>query len=410
MPDKQDFTFGPTVIEKPAVLRYVPPKRLKTIAIIAAGVALCIVIAGLLTRMVSARTVDEWTQDQAVPIVKTIAPSGARAGNGLVLPGAAQALNSAPIYAQVSGYVQKWFVDIGTPVKVGQLLAQIDPRTYQAALDQAKGALARDAANLANAKVDLGRYQALAAQNAISSQQVATQQSTVNADAGVVQADQAQVEQASINLGYTRIIAPFDGIVTSRSIDIGNFVAVGNASSTPLFTVADESRLRVYVRVPQGYSADIQPGTSASFKVPEYPDRTFTATADASAGAVDPASGTVLVQLITDNSQHLLKPGAYAEVHFNLHTNAVAVQVPSSALMFRNSGMAVATVGRNGTVAIKNVTIARDLGTSVEISSGVSPSDRIIDNPPDSIRPGDMVRVANALPRAGKSRTKTAEE
>jgi len=407
MPDRQDFDLDVAAEEQPAVLRFVPPKRLKTVGVVAAAVALTVVAAGLFTRMVAAHEVDDWTQGQVVPIVKTITPADRRAGNNLVLPGSVQAFNSAPIYAQVSGIVQKWYVDIGTPVKAGQLLAQIDPRTYQAALDQAKGQLARDAANLANAKVDLGRYQSLASQNAISNQQVATQQSVVAADAGVVQADRAAVEQASINLGYTRIVAPFDGTVISRSIDIGNFVAVGNASLTPLFTVADESRLRVYVRVPQSYSADIQQGSAASFSVPEYPQRSFTATVDANSGAVDPASGSVLVQLLADNSDYLLKPGAYAEVHFNLHTNAVAMQVPSSALIFRDSGMAVATVARDSKVAIKHVTIAHDLGTSVEIASGVDPSDRIIDNPPDSLRPGDTVQVANGAP--AHQRTRTAE-
>ena len=161
-----------------------------------------------------------------------------------------QAFSNAPIYAQISGTVQKWYVPtLAPPVKAGALLAQIDPRSHEAALAQAKGQLARDSATLANARVDLGRYQALAAQNAISAQQLATQKTTVDADGGVVATDQAAVQTAAINLGYTSISAPFDGIVTSRSVDVGALVTVGTASATPLFTVMDQTRLRIWASI-----------------------------------------------------------------------------------------------------------------------------------------------------------------
>ncbi len=388
MPDQRD------------ILRYTPPPHLKLIGIIAACAAVVVVAFGLISRVFAAREAADGTSAASIPVVKIINPSGENGRGSLVLPGAVQAFNNAPIYAQVSGYVQKWFVDIGTRVKTGELLAQIDPRSYQAALDQAKGQLARDVATLANAKVDLSRYQSLAAQNAVSNQQLATQQAAVAADAGVVEADKASVESAKINLGYTRIVAPFAGIVTSRSIDIGNFVAVGNASATPLFTVTDESRLRIYVHVPQSYSAEVKPGMTAAFTVPEYPGRSFTATAQAISGAVDTVTGTVLVELRADNFDHTLKPGDYAQVHFDLHSATVAVQIPSSALMFRDSGMSVAVVGPNGRVTIKHITIAEDFGSSVEVASGMRAGDKVIDNPPDLLNSGDIVRVANPVPAA----------
>jgi RND family efflux transporter MFP subunit len=248
---------------------------------------------------------------------------------------------------------------------------------------------------LANARVDLNRYQALAAQNAISAQQLSTQQATVGAQAGVVAADQAQVSQASINLAYTRIIAPFDGTVTSRAVDVGNLVTVGTPSATPLFTVADQSKLRLYVRVPQNYAPYIRDGMTVNFTVPQFAGRTFHAALVASAGAVASATGTILVQFAADNSDGTLQPGAYAEVKFPLPAGANGIRVPATALIFRDAGMQVATVDASGHVKLKTVTIARDLGASVDISSGVSPQDSIIDNPADALQDGDEVRIAS---------------
>ena len=270
------------------------------------------------TSLVDSRNTRQWTDEQAVTPVQLITLAGATGGD-FTLPGDIQAFTTAAINAQVSGTIQKWFVDIGAPVKQGQILAQIDPRTYEAALAQARGQLARDAATLANARVDLTcRYQTLAAQNAISAQQLATQQATVAADAGVVETDRAAVQAAQINLGYTRVVAPFAGTVTSRSIDVGQLVTANTTTATPMFTVTDQSRLRIYVRMPQNYSFLVRPGMTASFTVPEYPGRTFTATLAASAGAITSQSGTQLIQMQVDNSDHALKPGSYAEVRFSV--------------------------------------------------------------------------------------------
>jgi RND family efflux transporter MFP subunit len=255
--------------------------------------------------------------------------------------------------------------------------------------------LARDSATLANARVDLSRYQALAAQNAISAQQLATQQATAQAQAGIVEADRAQVAQAEINLAYTRIVAPFDGIVTSRAVDVGNLVNVGTPGSTPLFTVSDQSRLRLYVRVPQNYAPYIRDGMTVNFTVPQYPGRVFTAQLVASANAVASATGTILVQFSTDNADGALQPGAYAEVKFPLPAGAHGVRVPATALIFRNEGMQVATVDADNRVKLKTVKISRDLGASVDVSTGISDKDRLIDNPADALQDGDEVRVSS---------------
>jgi len=399
MPDKNPDA-GPTAdmgegSARDSLLRHTAPPGLKRFGKLALIVAVAIAIAGIGWRFWKSHATAEWTDDQVITTVQVIKLVSAKNGGNLTLPGDVQPFSSAPIFAQVTGYMQKWYFDIGAKVKKGDLLAQIDPRSYEAALAQAKGTLARDSATLANARVDLNRYQALAAQNAISAQQLSTQQATVGAQAGIVDADRAQVSQAAINLAYTRIIAPFDGTVTSRAVDVGNLVNVGTATATPLFTVTDQSKLRLYLRVPQNYASYIRPGMTVSFKVPQYPDRTFQASLVASSGAVASSTGTVLVQFAADNSDGALQPGAYAEVKFPLPAGANGIRVPATALIFRDEGMQVATVGADNRVKFKTVVIARDLGAAVDITSGLSRSDRIIDNPADALQNGDEVRVAS---------------
>jgi RND family efflux transporter MFP subunit len=398
MPDKDpDVGPGPNKL-----LHHAPPPGLKRWGRLAVIAAIVVAVLGIGWRLWNSRDAAEATEDQSVPTVQVIKIRIAKNGGNLALPGDLQAFASAPIHAQVSGYVQKWFFDIGAHVKKGDLLAQIDPRTYEAALAQSKGMLARDSATLANARVDLNRYQALAAQNAISAQQLSTQQATVGAQAGIVDSDRAQVSQASINLAYTRIIAPFDGIVTSRAIDVGNLVTVGTPTATPLFTVADQSKLRLYVRVPQNYAPYIQGGMAVSFTLPQYPGKLFHAKLVANANAVASATGTMLLQFAADNSDGALQPGAYAEVKFPLPAGANGIRVPATALIFRDAGMQVAKVDATGHVKLQTVTIARDLGAAVDISSGVSPADRIIDNPADALQDGDEVKVAEAANQDAK--------
>jgi len=389
MPDKSDHSESGM---EPDILRHSAPPRLKFYGVVALVVAAVVVVAGLGLRFYSGVRTQQWTEDQAVPSVQTIELKGTKAGGALDLPGDVEPFINAPIFAQINGTVQKWNVDIGGVVKVGDVLAQIDPRPYQAALAQAQGALARDAATLANARVDLTRYQALAAQNAISNQQLATQQATVDADGGVVETDKAQVQTAQINLGWTKIVAPFGGTVTSRSIDVGNLVTAGTPSSgTPLFTVTDQTKLRIYVRMPQVYLSGVTPGMTVEFSVPEYPGRSFTAELTNSAGAVVASSGTQLLQFQIDNKDGVIKPGDYAEMHFKFPATAGVVRIPATALLFRDEGMLVATVDGTNHVVLKPINIRTDLGNAVE-ATGLAADDRVIDNPSDSLRAGDVVK------------------
>jgi RND family efflux transporter MFP subunit len=375
-----------------------PPKKSKRILLMGISLFAAVTLGGLVDRYAHAQETEAWTEKQAVPVVQLITLHAAQSGN-VTLPGQAQAFYTATINAQVTGYVQQWFADIGTPVKAGQLLAQIDPRSYQAALEQAQGQLARDNANLSEAQLDLQRYQSLAQQNAISAQQLTAQQATVAADVGIVQTDKAALETAQINFNYTRIVAPFDGVVTARSIDVGQLVTASNTSTTPLFTVTDQSKLRIYVQMPQNYSNLIKPGMTASFTAPEYPGRRFSAQLVASADAILGQSGTQLMQFQIDNADHLLKPGEYVAMNFGIAAGAHGVRVPVTALMFRDQGMLVATVGKDGKVKMRPVHIDTDFGSAVDVNVGLKDGDKVIDNPPDSLIPGEAV-TADALAKA----------
>ena len=401
MPDKSDHS-EPGM--EPDILRHTAPPRLKFYGVVALVVAAVVVAAGLGMRFYSGVRTQQWTEDQAIASAQTIALKGTKAGGALDLPGDVEPFTNAPIYAQISGTVQKWNVDIGGVVKQGDVLAQIDPRPYQAALAQAQGQLARDSATLANAKIDLSRYQALAAQNAISNQQLSTQQATVGADAGLVESDRAQVQTAQINLGWTKIVAPFGGTVTSRAIDVGNLVTAGSSGTpTPLFTVTDQTKLRIYVRMPQVYLSGVTPNMAVDFSVPEYPGRSFTAQLAASAGAVASSSGTQLLQFQIDNRDGAIKPGDYAEMHFKLPAAAGVVRIPATALLFRDEGMLVATVDDSNHVKLKPIDIRTDLGNAVE-ATGLAADDRVIDNPSDSLRAGDLVKPSpEPEPAGGKA-------
>jgi len=384
MPDEQDM------------LHYTPPARLRLAGIIAVAVIALVVVIGLVTRVTASHEVSEWTDENALPAVSVISLDADKKAGDLTLPGNVQAFNSAPIYARVSGYLKKWYVDIGTTVKTGQLLAEIDVPDQDQQLAQARADLGTAVANQKLSAQTAKRWNALAKDNAAAPQDVDEKNADLAAKTAAVASAKANVDRLRDLENFKRITAPFDGTVTSRSTDVGALVTVGAPGTTPLFTVADDSKVRIYVNVPQNYSAQIVPGMKATFTVPEYPGQTFTATLAATAQSVDATTGTVLVQLQADNTDNRLNAGDYAQVQFGLPAAANTIRLPASALIFNDNGTAVALVGRNGRVTIKPVTILRDYGTSVEIAGGVSHKDRVIDNPPDSIRPGDKVRVASS--------------
>jgi multidrug efflux system membrane fusion protein len=411
-------------------LAHTKPKGLKTILISAASVAVVIAAIGIAGRLLAHQSLAARTDDEAIPTVTVLHIADAEAARALVLPGDIEAYYGAPVYARVTGYLKAWYTDIGTPVKKGQVLAEIDAPDLDQQYEQAKGNLGTAVANEQLAAITAKRFLALKAQNAIALTLVDQQVATLNADKAATQSARAIVRQFQAEESFKQLVAPFDGVVTSRSTDVGALITSGTSTGTsiststgtpagtttgttsaaltgaptgtsttgatstvPLFTVADEHRMRIYVRVPQNASAQIRPGLKATFNLPQFPGRIFTATLATTAQAVDAASGSLLVEFQVDNTDGDLKPGEYAQVHFALPNKPGTVTLPSSAVTFRDGGLLVATVNAQNRVVMKKVTIGRDLGQTIEVSSGLSRDDRVIDNPPDSLRSGDLVRV-----------------
>jgi RND family efflux transporter MFP subunit len=383
--------------DQPHILRHAPPRRLKTVGVVALCAAAGLIAFGMISRVEADQRVGTWTGQRAIPVVKVISLRGEGPGS-LVLPGNIQAFDTAPIHARVPGYLKAWYADIGAPVKAGQLLALIDTPDLDQQSAQAKADLQTAVANQHLADITAKRWAGLLAQDAASHQDADNKNGDLEAKNALVASARANVDRLLALESFKRITAPFDGVVTTRSTDIGALIAVGGTTDTPLFTVSDERKLRIYVQVPQSYTANIKPGMVATFTAPEFPGRTFTASLVTTATAITPQTGTLLVQFQIDNADRALKPGDYVQVHFDLPAAVAAIQAPPSALMFRDSGMAVAVVGPGGRAVIKPVTLGRDFGSTVEIATGLAASDRVIDNPPDSLRAGDEIRIAAATP------------
>jgi len=378
--------------DQPDILRHSTPPRLKFWAVTALCIAGVVAAGGIILRVYNDRRAADWASAQDVRTVQLVKLSNIK-GGALILPGDVQPWINAPIYARVSGYLRKWYVDIGTPVKAGQVLADLDTPDLDGQVAQGKADLNTAIANQKLSEVTAKRWDTLLAQGAVARQDADAKDSDLAAKNAMVASARANLDHLQAMESFKHLAAPFDGIVTSRTVDVGALVLVGTPGATPLFNVADETKLRIYVRVPQTDAGAVTGGTTAIFSVPELPGRNFTAKLAASAEAVVSSSGTQLLQFQVDNPQGLIKPGDYAEMHFSIPGPPGAVHVPATALMFRDQGMMVATVDPANHVRLKVVTIRRDLGTNVEVGSGLSQDDRVVDNPPDAIREGDLVKI-----------------
>ena len=373
-----------------------PSRRLRVAAIVGGVAAILIVAAGIATRAADNRQLRTWTDAQAVPSAQVSTPQRAANGATLQLPGRLEAFSRAPQFARVSGYLKSWRVDIGAHVKAGELMAEIETPDLDQQLLQARGDLASAQANSSLAESTAKRWQSMLASDSVSRQEVDERTADYTAKQALVQAAKANVDRLVATKGFARIVAPFDGVVTARETDVGALINAGSGSGPELFVVSDVNKLRVYVQVPQTYAPTIRPGATAQLSVPEYPGRSFPATVTALADSINAASGTTLVQLLVDNSTGKLLPGGFADVRFNLPVNQQALRVPASSLVFDQHGLRIATVGQDDRVTFKSVTISHDFGETVEIGSGLTPEDRIINNPPDGLNDGDRVQVAVA--------------
>lgn len=362
----------------------------------AAGAALIAVVGG----GIAARSAAEDEQaavaaTNALPTVAVVRPQPAPSG-AFTLPGNIAAQNEAAINARTSGYVARWYADIGDAVRAGQTLAVLDAPEVEQQLAQARADLQTALANRDLAETTADRWAALREKDAVSQQETDEKQGRLAAASASANAARANVERLRSLTGFTRITAPFSGIVTSRSAQLGALVSAGNAAAAPLFTIADVGRLRVYVRVPQNLSGQISTGTVANLAVPEHPGQKFEAVMVRNAGAVDRSSGTVLTEFQVLNSGRRLKPGGYAEVTIPTVANTNALRLPASSLILGPNGSMVAIVDAAGRVAMRKVTVGRDEGQTIEILTGLKPNDRVIQTPPDALAAGDQVRVVAA--------------
>jgi RND family efflux transporter MFP subunit len=368
-------------------------RKLGIFAVLFGLVAVLVVVTGIRAREEQGERLREWTDEQAVPTVAVVLPDAKAVNSDIDLPGRLEAYSRAPIFARVNGYLKSWNADIGARVKAGQVIAEIEAPDLDQQLLQARADLASAQASARLSEATLNRRKTLVASNFVSAQEIDERTADLSNKKGTVNADQANVERLEALAGYKKITAPFDGIVTARDTDVGALINGGGTSGPPMFVVSDISRLRVYVNVPQNYVPQIRIGAKAVITVPEYPNRTFPATVEASAQAVDVNSGTTRMQLGLDNTSGELMPGAYSSVRLTLQREGVPLHIPASALIFNRNGTRVATVGPDDQVKFKTVTIARDLGREIEIGSGLAADDRIIVAPPDGIADGDKVRV-----------------
>jgi RND family efflux transporter MFP subunit len=376
--------------------------------IVALALAGLLVIWGIVSRSNEAWKDRTWTQAQAIPVVSLVTPTAESSDRTLTLPGTLQAWYAAQIFSRAPGYLRIWYDDIGARVKAGQVLAIIDTPELDAQIVQARADLASAQANMDLAGITARRWSGLLKEDAVSKQEA-------DEKAGGFAVATAQVNSAKANLdrllslkAFSRITAPFAGVVTARRTDIGALVNAGSTAnaSSELFEVSQVQPLRLYVSVPQVDIAAIKPGVGVQLTVPEYPGRMFPAKLATTSNAVSVASGTLLTELIVDNPEGLLKPGAYAQVRFTFPPSRAGpgggpLQVPSSALLFRKTGTQLAVLGPNDRVRIIQVGVGRDLGQSLEITHGLSPTDKVIDNPPDSITDGELVRVGPEAAKRG---------
>jgi RND family efflux transporter MFP subunit len=371
-------------------------QRLRRVGLVLVFIAATVVAHGLGLRAAQRSHLRALTEAEAVPTVAVVTPSSDDNHAGLDLPGRLEAYTRAPIYARVPGYLKSWSHDIGSRVKAGDVLAEIDTPDLDQQLRQARADLNVAQANAKLAEITAKRWQSLAGTDAVATQDVDQRTFTWNANVAQVKAAQANLDRLIAEEGFKHLIAPFDGIVTARETDIGALINVGASGGTELFVVSDTSKLRVYVNVPQNFVPSVPPGAKATISVPEHPGKTYSGTVEASAQSVTPSSGTTLMQIIVDNTAAEMMPGDYASIHLDVNPAGPVLSVPSSALIFDAKGLSIATVDGGQRVRLKSVSIARDLGTVVEIASGLVPGDRVIENPPDGVENGTAVRLTGA--------------
>lgn len=373
-------------------------RRIRITLWILLALAIVLAIWGIASRLIARSELRQRTVEDARLAVVTAKPQLSGAGDELVLPGIVQAYIEAAIYARTSGYLKNWYTDIGSRVKKGQLLADIETPEVDRELEQARADLNTALANLQLSRSTNERWKVLLTTHSVSQQDADEKAGDTAAKEAMAKAAEQNVARLEDLESFKRVLAPFDGVVTARNTDIGALINAGEASGSQLFRVADTERLRIYAQVPEAYAASTTTGLHAELQFAEHPGKNYAAEAVRTSNALDPGARTLQVELQLDNRQGEVLPGAYAEVHFKLPSSAQTLRLPANTIVFRASGMQVATVDKSGKIKLKNILQGRDFGKTIEVLEGVDQDDVVVVNPPDSITDGMPVRIAPAPP------------
>jgi RND family efflux transporter MFP subunit len=361
------------------------------------GVAVLLIVAlllagyGILSRRSAAKLLSERTNDLAAPTVIAATPRLGAPADSFILPGNVTAYTDSPIYARTSGYLTRWYFNIGSRVKKGALLAEIATPEVDQQLAQAQAELATAQANANNARIQAERYTGLVKSDAVSRQDTDTFVNQAAATAASVRSAQANVERLRELQSFEKVYVPFDGVVTSRNIDTGQLIDTG--AGKELFHLQAIQTLRVYANLPQNYSQNVKRGSKIDLTFAEYPGKTYQGTLVRTSDAIDPASRTLLVEIDVDNRAGDLLPGSLAQVHFKAPVAQLTLIVPAAALIFRKEGLRVGVVVNGNVAHLVPVVIGQDDGASVQIITGLSASDQVIQDPPDSLIEGEKLFV-----------------
>jgi RND family efflux transporter MFP subunit len=349
----------------------------------------------------ASRVLAQQTTSNAVPIVDVVHASTMNAASDLVLPGALEAYVDSPIYARTDGYLKKWYRDIGSRVKQGELLADIETPEVDQQLQQAQADLTTAKANLSLSAITAARYQDLLKTDSVSKQEVDNANGDLAAKKSIVESADANLRRLEQLKSFEHVYAPFSGVITQRNVDTGTLINSGNAGSTgkSLFVLAQIDPLRVFVAVPQTYAPSVREGQRACLVLAEFTGKKFCGAVARTADAIDPTTRTLRTEVDVPNASGELLPGSYAEVHFDLKISGERLSLPVNALLFRPDGTMAAVVEANNHIELKRLTIGRDFGSSVEVLQGLDASDAVVLNPPDSLEAGEAVRVKPPTPK-----------
>jgi RND family efflux transporter MFP subunit len=378
-------------------------RRIRLVLWILLALAIILAIWGIASRLIARSELRKHTVEDARLSVVTAKPQLSDAGDELVLPGIVQAFIEAAVYARTSGYLKSWYTDIGSHVKQGELLAEIETPEVDRQLSQARADLNTAQANLALSRTTNDRWKVLLATHSVSQQDADEKAGDAAAKDAMTNAAAQNVARLNDLESFKRVRAPFDGVITTRNTDIGALINAGQSTGSELFRIADTEKLRIYAQVPEAYAATTTIGLKAELRFAEHPGKPYEAEVVRTSNALDPSARTLQVELQLDNQQGEVFPGAYAEVHFKLPSSTRTLRLPANTVLFRAAGLQVATVDSSNRIKLKNILQGRDFGKTVEILDGVDQNDVVVVNPPDSVTDGLPVRIAPPPPAQTQS-------